>query len=128
MKLDVECVRDVLLELESLPMGAHSIYSLKKSIELHGQDNVIYTVAKLTEARYINADVMRMLDGKPSIQQIFDITYNGHEFLNSIRKPDVWDRLKGAAVECGTAGLKMLGEIGYDIGKQYLEHKFGLSG
>lgn len=125
-KLKIECVKDVLEELESFPIRSHSMSELKKSIEKHGTEDVLYTIVKLSEANYINAEYMRTLDGRPHVANIFDLTFAGHEFLNSIRAPGVWERLKGAASEGGTACLKAFGDIAVEMLKEGLRKQLGL--
>ena len=126
MKLKIECVKDVLEELESLPIGVHTLVNLPKSIQKHGADDVVYTVLKLFEANYISGTYTRTLDGRPHIGAVYDITFQGHEFLNSIRSPDVWERLKEASVDGAGACVKAVGEIALEIAKDAALRKIGL--
>lgn len=126
MKLKIDCVKDVLEELESFPIGCSSLSDLEKSIARHGSEDVLYTIAKLSEAKYINADVERTIDGYPHVFYIYDLTFTGHEFLNRIRSQDVWAKIKGAVCEGGTASLKIIGEIAAEILKETALKKFGM--
>lgn len=125
MKLKLDCVKSVLEEIEGLPIGLHEIATLKKSIVKYGEEDVLYTVTKLSEASYINALLTRTEDGRPHIDGIMDLTFAGHEFLNSIRTPGIWERLKGAANEGGTECLKAIWEISVEIIKQTTLKKLG---
>lgn len=127
MKLDLNCVRDVLIELEEFPIGSYSNESFKKSIAEHGSENVLYALVKLSEAKYINAEYIRTMDGRPHIGGIFDLTFAGHEFLNSVRSPSVWERLKESTVDGGTACLKVVGDIAVEILKEIAKQKLHLS-
>ena len=126
MKLKIECVRDVMEELESLPIGAHEVATLEKTISKHGREDVLYTVTKLSEASYINAEYFRTMDGRPHIGAIYDLTFSGHEFLNSIRTPGVWERIKGAAGEGGTACLKAIGDVAMEMLKEKLKSELSV--
>lgn len=126
MKLEIECVRDTMLELEAFPLGCISLRSFTKSIEKHGEMNVIYTLAKLKEGGYIKAEIYMAESGEYFCGAIYDITFKGHEFLNSVRSASVWEQLSGAASEGGTACLKVIGDIAIDIAKEALKAKFGL--
>ena len=126
MKLKIECVKDVLEELESLPIGAHTLASFSKSIEKHGPEDVLYTIVKLSEAKYINETHMRTMDGRPHIGSVYDLTFAGHEFLNSIRTPGVWERIRDAAEDGGTACLKALGDVAMDLLKEKLRSQISL--
>lgn len=126
MKLKIECVKNVLEELEGLPIGAHTLASFSKSIEKHGPEDVLYTLVKLSEAEYINAKFLRTMDGRPHLGSIFDLTFAGHEFLNSIRTPGVWERIKGAAGDGGTACLKAIGDVAMEMLKENLKSQLSL--
>lgn len=126
MKLKIECVKDILEELESLPIGSHTLANLPMSIQKHGPENVLYTVVKLLEANYINGTVSRTMDGRPHVGAIYDITFSGHEFLSSVRAPGVWDRIKGAAEDGGTACLKALGDVALDMLKDRIRSELSL--
>lgn len=126
MKLKIECVKDVLEELEDLPIGAHNLAKLSKSIQKHGTDDVVYTVLKLFEANYINGTHTRTMDGRPHVGAIYDITFYGHEFLNSIRSPGIWEKIKDAAEDGGTACLKAIGEVAMEMLKEKMRSEASL--
>ena len=127
MRLDPNCVRSVLLELEEKPLGIYLPEELEKSVESYGIENVEYTVIKLEEAGYIRAGISKTLSSDYEIFGIFDITFTGHEFLNSVRSPSVWERLKDSTLDGGSACLKVIGEIGVEILKEMAKEKLHIS-
>lgn len=126
MKLDVNCVRDVLLEFEEFPMGSHPFSAFKKSIAKYGSDNVLYTLYKLREAKFIHADIEADESGFPHCEAVYCIAYRGHEFLDSIRPSGIWDQISSAAGEGGTACLRVVSDIAVEIAKELLRKQFGL--
>ena len=51
------------------------------------------------------------------------LTYDGHEFLDTIRDNQVWKLTKDTAKKAGVGGLKVLVEVGKSYAKQKLiEH------
>lgn len=126
MKLDVECVRDVMLELETFSMGCHYFHEFTNSTQKHGHDNVLYTLSKLDEARYINAEIALDEEGYPHCMAVYNLTFSGHEFLNSIRAPSIWKQIQGAAREGGTECLKVVGNIGITLLEEAAKKKLGL--
>lgn len=94
MKLDMDCVRDILLEFEELPLACHTPCSFPSSIAQHGEDAVCYTLAKLSEGKYINADVQRFPNGQYDFYGIYDMTFSGHQFLAKIRDEQQWGAVK----------------------------------
>lgn len=85
MQLNVDCMKDVMLEFESFKMERIFEKSFVKSIEKHGYDNVLYSLVKLTDDYYINASYERTQDGVPHFSDIQDITIKGHQFLERIK-------------------------------------------
>ena len=127
MKLDLGCVRSVLLELESFPIGYYQVSSFKDSVSMYGQENVLYTIVKLCEAGYINAKFARTLDGRPHIDSVFDMTFSGHEFLADIKPQSNWEKLSSALKSGGSASLKVVANVAIDLGTEVLKSKLGLS-
>lgn len=127
MKLNVDCVRDVMLELESFPIGTYHVKSFTKSINEYGFDTVQYTIIKLIEADFINAGFVRTMDGVMHIGGIVDLSFKGHEFLETIREHRVWTKTKGIIGKVGSSGFGFISQIAStyltDIANAYLKTK-----
>lgn len=110
MKLNIDCVRDVLIELEAFPMGVYPVSSFKNSISKYGEENVVYSLFKLHEAKYVsvNADCGMTQDGIPHIGAVYDITFQGHEFLSNIKPQSNWQKLSGAFKQIGGASFEAI--------------------
>lgn len=126
MTLNIDCVRDVLLEFETFPMGHYFVDSFSKSIEKYSYDDVLYCLLKLAEAGYINAKYYRDMNGCPHIELIYDLTFAGHEFLADIKPKSNWEKLSSAAKQGGGASLKALGNTALDLGVDLLKTRIGL--
>lgn len=117
MRLNPDCVRDVLLELEKLEYNFHSTpdvlcYALPK----YSYEDIQYTCLKLYEGDYIKANVERIPNFTlPVVFEIFDITFQGHEFLNTIRGKDVWDKLTYLGKSVGSLSLEVIKNVGSSI-------------
>lgn len=105
MKLNSDCIRDVLLYLEENLSYNHetegsiehnTITMHKISKDLHDEkgyeiDDVNYSVEKLLEIRYIiPATELRGHNNSILYCPISDISYNGHMFLGTIRPKSIW--------------------------------------
>ena len=127
MKLDIECVRDVLLELETFPIGVYLVGSLENSIANHGRENVEYTLVKLSEANYVNVQYCRMTNGSFLFDSIFDITFQGHEFLEKIRSDTVWnDKVKPALSSIGSMSFDVISNVTSSVVSALVLGKLGL--
>lgn len=85
MKLDKDLVREILLQVEASPdpMGIVDL-----TISDHEQDEIAYHVQILDEAGLIEAldlTTMSDYDWRPR-----RLTYDGHEFLDTIRDAAAW--------------------------------------
>ena len=114
MKLNMDCVRDVLLTLEEMEYGDRPrIVHLAQKDRLSGysEDEIQYTCIKLLEAGYIEATKINVLNSPPQIVDVSDITFNGHEFLNTVRENKNWEKVKTTAKKAGIFSLKGFYEI-----------------
>lgn len=87
----------------------------KPQLEGYSEDTVQYTCLKLVEAGYIDAKVVRYIRQANRVTIIMDLTYNGHEFLNTIRSDKNWEKIKSTAKAAGVFSLKGLFEIGSTV-------------
>lgn len=95
MKLNFECVKDVLLFLEkelqlddyfeSIPLSVSDIH---KTLTQYTAKEIHYTLKKLAEEEYICAkEESRQISTNECkyFYGVSDITFKGHQYLNSVR-------------------------------------------
>lgn len=125
MKLNHNCVRDVLLLLESEP---NVVTNSDGNVEFVGtwfadicekvpqylQEDIFYTLSKLEEGGYINMSV-QWAGGELNECCINFITFAGHEFIEKIRQDSVWKKTLKIAGEVGIFSLKMLAKISESV-------------
>jgi hypothetical protein len=121
MKLDKDLVREILLAIE-----AHD--EPEGLIELHIDDRsaeeISYHVRLLDEAGLLAALDTGGLDRFR--WQPVRLTYQGHEFLDTVRDGEVWRRTKVGAEKAGVAGLSMLFDVAKAVGKQVFKERLGI--
>ena len=83
MKRDMDLVRKILLAIEEEYDG-HSVAQVNR-IEGYPDEQVHYTVKLLLAEGYIAGKATYAIRG---------LSWAGHDFLDAIRSPDVWDRVK----------------------------------
>ena len=124
MKLNYNCIRDVLLYLEDNLKINESLHS--KNIELdYSFETIQYSVFKLEEAGYIQAQII-VADGLDKTAIINDITFYGHEFLNTVRPKTVWENTKDVSVKLGVKSISALSQIASQIATQLIKKELGL--
>jgi len=101
-----------------------------------GMDNITAHFDLLIEAGFLRGG---LVEGEPEFDQHRDgivaqcflfndltITWNGYEFLDSIRDPEVWKRTEAAAAKVGGVGLSVLLELAKAVAKQLVKERLGL--
>jgi hypothetical protein len=124
MKRDMDLIRELLLRLEALPIpsiGYKIIRSDEPEMQVEGYtvEQINYHLSLLEQANLINAaglDVLGMKVGPPGTP-FRSLSWAGHDFLDAMRSPDVWDRTKTAAAAVGGFTVDLL----VATAKSYLE-------
>lgn len=97
MKLDYDCVRNILLTVESLNFNTQlnndNAHFFPLLHEYH-DDKLQYTIKRMAEAGFIsNECVLTMVSGNVRYY-ISELSWDGHQFLDHIRDENVWQTTK----------------------------------
>lgn len=129
MKLDPNCVRDVLLEIEKL-----GFYETTNPDKLHdvlsdySVEQLTYTCLKLGEGEFITLDTFRGMGSyQPGIKCVVGMTYKGHEFLEKIRPKLAWDKVLSAAKDVGMFSLDVMAKVAVSVLADMLKKPLGLN-
>lgn len=115
MQINEDCIRDVLLYCKEhidykpdmdrkLSLISVSLYELTNSelIEKYSEKDIMYSIMKLEEIRFI------IISSKfPPVKSIIErctiseITYRGHQFLNTVRPELIWNKTKNVVSQIG---------------------------
>jgi hypothetical protein len=119
VKLNKDLVRDILLALESDKDDPFGWKDLR--FDDHSEEEVGYHICILAEGRFLIATDLSTMDGHDWRAE--RLTYDGHEFLDTIRDGQVWNLTKDTVKKAGVGGLKVLVEVGKSYARQKLvEH------
>lgn len=116
MKLNYDCVRSVLLTVEKsktideeLNLNPLTVETIFEQLPKYEDNEILYTIEKLKEAGYISAALQfaagHFIDGAVS-----STTYSGHEYLDNIREPDVWRKVKAMLKNAGATTLPLISQ------------------
>ena len=122
MKLDKDLLREILLAIEANDQPPLGWMTLK--IDGQAPELVSYHVMLLHEAGFILGEKLGGLNHfkwEPK-----RLTYQGHEFLDTVRDSQVWELTKTGAEKVGSASLGLLLELGKAYGKQVLKERLGI--
>lgn len=110
MKLNNDCVRDLLLYLEENLTLIDSLIVGDIKLKDYSAEELLYTANRLLEANFLNGS-KRIYDNTDLFIMISSITYQGHQFLDSIRDKDVWSETKAKASKIASVSLPILQEL-----------------
>lgn len=112
MKLNNECVRDILLSVEEIPLNSYadenSILSFRH-LQNYDAETITYAVLKLLEANYLNGTSQYFFSGVAFT--VDSLTWEGHKFLDNIRDPKIWKETKRATSKIGSVALDVLSSV-----------------
>jgi hypothetical protein len=124
MKLNKDCIRDILLYVEANGQleGSIGYNQLCNELNEYEQDDIGYTLLRLKEAGYI--------DGKqdtymPFTFSVSAITWNGHKFLDTVRDPKVWSTTKKIAKKFESVSITLLSNIGAKVIEDTIDKTMG---
>lgn len=115
MKLNHDCVRDVLLFIET---NFDDVYTSENSLNIkiknYSSQEINYACLKLLEAGFINGNPQP--DSKcPSFMFVFSLTWRGHQFLDNIRVDESWKKTKSIISKIGSASLNIVSQVASNI-------------
>ena len=128
MKLNPDCIRDILIAVES--MEYNSVYTLSKlqeKLPAYSEDELNYHCLQMINAGFLNAKSMNVMGCiTPQIWRIFDLTYPGHQFLADIRSDTTWTKTKTIAKSVGSESLHALKDIAVGIVTSVIQNQLDL--
>ncbi len=127
MKRNMDLVRDLLLQLEAVG-DAHSIHIFTEDdhsplkFDGHTWDEVEYHARQLIDAGIINNGNVN-----PMVGFCFKkITWYGHDFVDSIRDSEIWEKTKSTASATGSYTIEVVLEIAKAIIKNKIKVLTGM--
>ena len=131
MKRDMELVREMLFAIEDGGGWFPGADSLK--IEGRDEDNIRYHLAILVDADIVHRETMTVYKGRGlSAVKISDrpgsyrMTWAGHDFLDTVRDPEVWKRTKSGASKLGGLAFGAFKDMATAYAKHVAKERLGL--
>ena len=109
MKLNQDCIRDLLLYLEeNLKLNDYlSISNI--SLKNYSSEELLYTTDKLYEADYLKCS-RKVYDNTDLMIFVSSITYTGHQFLDNIRDDKVFAKTKSILSGFKSVSIEIISE------------------
>lgn len=128
MKLNPDCVRDILFAIEDLSAPNSLLTSIQlsktKFLTKYSNDEILYHLNQLYLSEYIIVPAKhKWIDGTFLVN---DLSPSGHEFISNIRKDTNWNKVKSISKEVGTETLSSIKSIAEDVISSAIKASMGL--
>lgn len=122
MKLNQDCIRDILIYLEENLSYNDNFLATDIDIDKYTVEDILYTISLLNEAGYINATAVNGFAYNNFF--IKSLTMSGHELLNNIRDNSVWKKTKEATSKFASVSLKLLSSVASSVLTNMINESF----
>lgn len=116
MKLNQDCLRDLMLELEDkLFINTHIYTDEFRTLEIfnkYSDEDVYYSLKQLIKMGLIDgATKNQAATVQPYYIDVYDIEPKGHEFLNNVRDENVWKETKKRISKFASVSIPVLQQV-----------------
>jgi hypothetical protein len=128
MKRDMDLIRELLLRIESFEIepggttpGLRPAFDTELQIDGYTPDHVDYHLNHLIDAG--------LVDGQCGADHFFilqRLTWAGHDFLDSVRDPEIWRATKDGATKAGGFTVELLGDLAKGLIKTQVKKYTGV--
>lgn len=117
MKLNVNCIRDIMIFVESRPLEPHlNLTKLIDALPQYTEDEIYYNCLKLSEGDLLDVKTVPIAGSyNLGIKSIHHLTFYGHEFLEHIRGEDNWTKIKQTAEKVGSFSISTLMAVATEV-------------
>lgn len=129
MKLNPDCIRDILFTIEELSAPNSIILSTNlfkdKSLTKYSKDEIIYHLQQLDWSGYIiTPSKNKFINGTFLVS---DLSPTGHEFISNIRQDTNWNKVKNISKEVGSETLNSIKTIAENVITSAIKASMGLN-
>ncbi|MBC3899704.1 MAG: DUF2513 domain-containing protein [Firmicutes bacterium] len=115
MKLNHECIRDLLLYLEDNLLFTSHLCANDLEIFPYESVDIIYAAARLSEAKYLETTQMSYSHDTIPIIHIHSLTWDGHKLLDNIRDENVWSNTKSMVTQFSSVSIGIIDNVSNKI-------------
>ena len=129
MKLNPDCVRDLLLCVEDVTgpytKFVYNVHNMTHDrLKNYSHEEILYHVNQCSMSELIIG--VKTYDAGEFIH-IADLSPKGHEFIANIRSNTNWEKTKSTALKVGSNSLSTIVQIAAAVIAQALNHQLGIS-
>lgn len=127
MRRDMDLIRELMLKLEALPIRAGGIYLISHEDEEvavpgYDADAIAYHLDLI-----LGAGLIAGPDKQPIAGITFrGFTWEGHDFVDSVRDPEIWQKTEVALKQAGGFSLDLAKALAKGFIKKKIEQHTGV--
>jgi hypothetical protein len=127
MKRDMDLIRELLLRIETqhIPVGSMLLLGFDRPpLMADGEniDEIAYAMRMIEDAEFLD-----LTPTQPAIGVCLrGLTWGGHEFLDSIRNPQIWNETKEVASKAGGFTVSLLADLAKGLIKTQIKKYTGV--
>lgn len=125
MRLNHDCVRKLLLFIEENLGFDKELCLPNKELCDFTDEEVLYTANKLFDAGYIRVRSYGDFSGATTLIKVYDITWEGHQFLDTIRDNQVWLDTKRVLAKVSSASISFVSKIASQVLANLINKQLG---
>lgn len=115
MKLDMDIIRDLLLQVEGLKPYEEVLHI--------DSNNLVEAehIELLIESSLCYGNINKLTSGVP-LGHINRLTWEGHQFLNTIRDDETWSKTKSALSKLGAFTIELIQKVALNYITKQISH------
>lgn len=129
MKMDIDCIRDILLRVENgnIFIPSTHFYDEEQLKEFSDKELIFkkYSFEKVSyHARLCDEFGFLKASSMSAGMAISDLSAQGHLFLADIRSDNVWSKTKEVSNKIGVASISALKQIALNVASALISNQF----
>lgn len=125
MKRDMDLIRTLLIQIEASKLPT-SIGNLSQQNPDAKFMEVQYNLKQIYDAGYIKGVYTEFVSGGYDLLRI-ELTWKGHDFIDSVRDDEVWAKTKKGAEEARGFTIDLLKDLAKGLVKKKIEEHTGIT-
>jgi hypothetical protein len=119
VKLNYDCIRDILLTIEEIPNRKDELilanFKSYKKLSKYNEEEIQYNALKLLQEEYVTG-LKISGNNTTTVLRLTDLTWSGHELLSDIRSETVFNQTKEKIIKSvGSTSLTIFQQLASTI-------------
>lgn len=127
MRRDMDLIRELLLKLEAAKCDPNSVYIFYSgddeiSVDGFSHEEIEYHLSLIAEAGLVDQGGSGAMEGF----MFSRLSWAGHDFVDSVRSPEIWAKTKKGVDAAGGLTLDLLKDLAKGFIKKQIKDKTGI--